>query len=219
MDKLGQNVPQAGAIPEWEHEDVFYLNGEQEINIKLALAAHLQCQYDTVALACLVAQTVDGVTSYDPDTIKAAHKIFMDIGKNVKSATAFETALSHRQETGSVSTVINGCFIDWLPPGKRYDIGYIEQFRHEKLEEWSVHVERTAGGLQPEVPYSAQHLAVTNMSSLMAMISDIVHQFMSKGTISPDMMRAFTSIRVLLLYGASKDDISTIINEKENYEQ
>jgi hypothetical protein len=224
LDKLGLNVPTAGSIKDWDRDDIFYLDNLQETNIKKALAHHLQCQYDTVqhdqaGVAHPIAEVVDKVDPYDPEKIRAEHKKFMDIGKNAKSQTAFDNALRERQDSGSVSTVINACLVDWLPPGKKYDIGYIGHFRHDKLPEWSTHIERTAGGLQHEIRYNAQHLAVTNMSSLMAMISEVVYQFLSEGKVSPDMARAFRSIRVLLLYGASKDDISTIINEKENYEQ
>jgi hypothetical protein len=220
LDKLGQSIPTPGMIPGWERDDIYSIHHGQEANIKLGIATLLQCQYDTVGEGVLpTADTVDHIAPYTPEIIKNGHKHFWDIGKNAKTAATMLTAEKAREDNGSVSTVINANMIDWLPPGKQYDVGYIGQFHEEKLPEWNIHIERTAGGLQSEVKYNAQHLAVTNMSSLMAMISEVVYQYMAVGHISPQMTKAYTSVRVLLLYGASRDDISTIINETENYEQ
>ena len=90
LDKLGQNIPTAGMIPSWERDDIFYIQHGQETNLKLAIAFHLQYQYDTVGegAGLPIADTVDHIAPYEPLIIKDGHKRFLDIGKNAKTATA-----------------------------------------------------------------------------------------------------------------------------------
>ena len=99
LDKLGQCIPTPGMVPNWEHDDLFWIDCNQEVNIKKALAMMFKCQYDTVGTEAPVyhiAHDVDQVPAYDPDKIKEEHKQYNDIGKNAKSEEKLKAVVTSR---------------------------------------------------------------------------------------------------------------------------
>ena len=115
-------------------------------------------------------------------------------------------SLVAREALKCVSTVINGCLVSWRSFGSA-NSGYIRAWPDKNLSNWDSGIERKAGSVDISVSWSNQHFVLTSFSSLMALIAAVVFQFKTTGTIDQFLCRAFTSIRVLLLMDATRDEI------------
>jgi hypothetical protein len=95
--------------------------------------------------------------------------------------------------------------VDWGRGGRNR--GYVKRWADTHLHEWDSTIERRAGGLDPTMAFSAQSLAVTNTSSLMALIVSTVYHFKTTGQVPASLAYAFTRIRVQLFFDAHADEI------------
>ena len=115
-------------------------------------------------------------------------------------------------------------------PTKAPNRGYCVEWAERNLNRWERFIERRAGGVNPQIAYSAQHFTLTNMSSLTAMLAATVYCHLrgdkcAEGENVPEfakfpgfteaMTRAFEGIRVTIMLGAVADEIENV-NEDEN---
>ena len=120
--------------------------------------------------------------------------------------------------SASEAFTISGCLVKWRQEGKVYNTGYIEHWAQNRLEQWDMSIERKAGGLDQDIIMSGQHLTLSNMSSLLALIATVVKQFLQTGTVEARLARAFKAIRVSLVWMAAGQDVE-LLNARENIEQ
>ena len=202
----------AGGNPEWNFRDFFNLNSADEHLLKKALALHFKIRYDSTGMG----EPVANAPPYKPDdmTKKKKHaEILTSLGEAGTSGKQKEVL-----ENSLMATVINGCLVKWNMPGKNINTGYIESWAQKNLGQWDRSIERCAGGLYPCFDFAAQHLVVSNASSMYAMIATVVHDFLVKGKVDERLANAFQSIRVNLFLFAAGDEIE-LLNAEENVAQ
>jgi hypothetical protein len=121
------------------------------------------------------------------------------------------------------TTVVNGCMLSWEPPNGPWNTGYIAAF-WEKFKtgerKWDITLERKAGGVvvKGDMDFSQISLVVTNASSVMSLIREVVGQVMRTGSCTEEMAKAFMSLRVTWLFSAHAHELATV-GIKENIEQ
>ena len=165
-----------GCKPKWVFEDFFTMDPIQEHSLKLGIAKHLKIQYDTVNLSGPIAKSVNGVPAYDAAQTETLQKEYMDLVEahpRQKGAERDDTAKTLKDKA-TAARVISGCLVKWRIPGKTHNIGYIKKWASTHLQDWDTSIERRAGGLNMSDKYNAQHLTLTNQSSLLAMIATFV---------------------------------------------
>ena len=183
----------------------------QENVIRLALAKHFEVQYDSQNHDKAFGMKVGNIEPYDPTEVADWH------AKIATSGTGPE-GVKVREQYGNYSTVINGNQVRWFAHGKLVNEGYIEHWASQNLKNWDKSIERKGGNPDASVDWRSQHFALTNMSSLTALLAQVVYQFLAIGTVDPDLATAFISIRVSLRLGSGADEIE-IMNSEENIEQ
>jgi len=202
-------VHASAIVPGWKFEDFFRLDSTQEISIRKQLANYLGLRYgEPVNKAKPFAASVSGVPAYCVDLVKKQLDEYNSLNKALSSKEWSESSESARQlePVRSMSLVVSGLLVAWnthVPINE----GYVQAWRDQNLDRWDTGVERKAGGLDVNSILSAQHFHCTNRSSLMAMLASVVCAFKSTGSIPQALRHAFCSIRVLLYFGASPDEI------------
>ena len=199
-----------GCKPEWAFEDFFTMDPIHEHSVKIGIAKHLKIQYDTVNPEEPMAKSVNGVPAYDAAQTEALQQEYMDLVEAHPRQTGAERDDTAKtlKDKATAARVISGCLVKWRIPGKTQNIGYIKKWASTHLQDWDTSIERRAGGLNMSDKYNAQHLTLTNQSSLLAMIATFVEQFF-KGTLTDAMIEAFQSIRVILFMSAEMDEIES----------
>ena len=96
--------------------------------------------------------------------------------------------------------------------------GYILHGCQKYLQEWDCSIERRAGGFDSCVTLAAQRFTLTNMSSLLCLIAEVVYLLKTTGACPEHLAKAFTSLRVTLYLLATPEDIVNL-NAAENTEQ
>ena len=107
--------------------------------------------------------------------------------------------------------------------------GYIEHWAAKNMSKWDSSVERRAGGLDHSMTMEAQEFAMTNLSSLYALIASVARDFYhgklssetsetSETSTAKSLIQAAKSLRVLLFLNSSAGDIE-MLNSAENMEQ
>ena len=203
-------LPQKGGKPDWKFEDFFSMDHGQQQNLKLALAKEFDVQYCTMNKGKAFARDVDGIPAYTVSRITDLLTAHVDASKGKDESKVMASA--------SVSTVVNGAQLSWPTPDRVFNVGYIERWAKEHLQHWDKSIERKAGGLDSGLDMSAQNFAVTNSSSLYAMLATVVQQFMTGTSVKSELKEAFISIRVVLLLSSSSSEI-ILLNDNENTEQ
>ena len=179
--------------------------------IKIALAKYLDFRYDSTNIDKPFGNKVGNIDPYDAKSVQ-------DCFTKIMASDTGPVGDKVREELGTYSTVINGAMVRWFAPGKLINEGYIEHWANNNLRQWDTSVERKGGNADASVDWGAQHFALTNMSSLSAMLAQVVYEFLSKGAIDPKLATAFISIRVSLRLGSGADEIE-MLNSDENIEQ
>jgi hypothetical protein len=203
-------LPQKGSRPEWKFDDFFALDLGGQQNLKLALAQEFDVQYCTVNKGKRFANDVDGIPAY---TVKRIE----DMLAAQAAATSAKDDVALLSSV-SVSTVVNGCQVNWPTPDRTFNIGYIERWATEHLNHWDKSVERKGGGLEHGVDLGAQCFVCTNVSSLYALLATVVQHYMTGTSMKSELKDAFLSIRLVLLLSSSSSEI-TLLNDNENTEQ
>ena len=156
-----------GSKPDWKFEDFFKLSPTEEHNLKKTLAFYLTLQYEIVNLGQPTAVPIDGVPAYRPEAIADLHK------KCLNAAVA-----GTPPPDPTVATVISALFVKWCAPGKVFNVGYVGDWISKNAATWDRLIERRAGGLQSRTSYAAQHLTLSNQSSLCGLIAIGVEQYL-----------------------------------------
>jgi hypothetical protein len=212
--------PKAGAVhaatPSWQWEDFFSLTLAEEIALKRRLAACLGVKYtDVVNGAKPFAISVAGVEPWDADKIARAHAAYHLTKRDLLMDHAIREA--QLKATNSISTVVSGLMLAWSGTVSP-NVGYIKRWSDQNLEKWDPTIERKAGGLDLGISFSSQHLAVTNFSSLLALMASVVNLYKTTGTVPQRESNWFLGVRVLLYFDATPDELM-VMNHVENIEQ
>ena len=209
----------------WHRSDFFTLSAEEEIKIKRRLAQLLDLRYGSIHQDKDFALPVAGVNPYKVETIEQAQQ---QLQESKRQLAADPQNVNLQKDVGSkasIACVVSGLQITWRPQ-KPLNQGYILDFADKKVHSWDSSLERRAGGLDPAVPLAAQHLAVTSVSSCMALILTIVDAYkqglldasVAKSDELERLIVAFKSLRVNVHVGLTADEIG-LVNEMENVEQ
>jgi hypothetical protein len=186
---------------EWQFEDFFMLNEEEELKIKRQLAVQMRLRYADKVTICggpPFAVSVAGISPYDEDKVKQRFEEYI----LAKEANAFD----EREGSQFMALTLNACQIAWRP-AVRVNVGYVKWWAETKLEHWDANIERRAGGVNANLPWSAQSFFLTNMSSLYALLATIVMHLQHKTPIPQRLLRSASGVRVLLCFHASTSDI------------
>ena len=224
--------------PEWEDNDLFKLSKMERDRLKQQVAKSLGIHWQSgstisTSLGIKWAHEVGGIQPISPETAEAAAKKFKEKLENrpKKTSSEPEDDFKKRMKTweqdldslSSWATVVSATQISWESPNGPWNVGYIENFS-EKITsgelKWDVNVERKAGGLNLENLSSlcSQSLVVSNSASMMALVRLVVGKLVRTGSIDDELKRCFMSMRVNILWSASKDEIVNL-SSMENIEQ
>ena len=196
----------ASTPAQWTREKFLEMTVAEETIIKKELATHLGLSYNGMNQENKkIASNVSSIPQYDPDIVK-------------KMAESMATGKPKLEDT-TYTTVVNGCLVNWHLDHGKYNAGYVYGEKIQQMvKDWDVNVERRGGGYQHAAKFDAQYFALTNMSSLAAMLSEVVYEWKTSQKLSPELARAFTSIRVTLYVHASSMEIA-MLNADENVAQ
>lgn len=208
----------------WKREDFFSMTADEEVKVKKRLAQLLQIRYGSVQQDKAFACPVSGVQPYTLDGIKQAQQDLMEAKRQLAADPQNTILIKEAKNKASIACVVSGLQINWRPL-KPVNRGYILDFADKKVPSWDSTLERRAGGLDSSVPLETQHLAVTSVSSCLALILSVVHAWkqglLDAADKTPEtecLITAFKSIRVSLEVGLTADEIG-LVNELENLEQ
>ena len=218
----------ADASSEWKHSDFFALSEADEIVLKKQIAQCLGVRYANVKQDKPLSESTYGVTPFSKDAVESALGN-LDTAQKALSTNPQDPALLAAEKAASVMVcTISGLLVRWKPL-KPANVGYILEWGERKLEAWDPAIERRAGGLDNKVPWEAQHLTLSNSSSLLALIVEIVY-FYKHGMLKPlfrgeplepeiaSLVSAFKGIRVSLHLRAIADEVE-LMNASENVDQ
>ena len=97
------------------------------------------------------------------------------------------------------ATVISGCHVKWATTTV-LNTGYIMEAGAKMVASWDSSVERRAGGFDGKSSPSGQHFTLSNMSSLMALLMEVVYHYKHQ-SLTNQLINAFRTIRVTLYLG------------------
>jgi hypothetical protein len=186
----------------WVWEDFFRLSASEEHQVKRQIAAYLKIKYtDVVNGAKPFAESVNGISPYSDTAMEQWYKDFQAL-----KAEASPKDLAKIEEKKCMATVVNCCQVAWTS-GTRPNIGYIKSWAETHLAHWDTGIERKAGGIDASLAWSSQRFVTTNTSSLWALISNVVLQFKTKGSIDAHLAEAFVRCRLLVYADATPDEM------------
>ena len=119
-------------------------------------------------------------------------------------------------EEYTFATVISGCHVKWAMTTV-LNKGYIMEAGTKMVASWDPSMERRASGFDIEVSPNAQEFTSSNMSSLMALLMEVVYHFKHK-SLTTQLINSFRTIRITLYLGADADETSAL-NAAENVAQ
>ena len=205
------------ATAKWLPNDIYNLSPMDTESVKRQVAAALALHYRDVNFSAPYAFPVSGIEPWS-ETV-ARDKVAKYLVVRATYGTGPEV-----NACSTLSTVINGCQIDWTNNGMPFNKGYIESFWasiEDGSKHWDVNIERKAGGVLATDGglelYSAQFV-LSSMSAPFALVRHVVNEVMNGRVPDPMYAVAFMSIRITWLLDATADEIFTIKAE-ENLEQ
>ena len=201
----------ANIVPKtWVYEDFFQMNANEELQMKNELAQALGIPYGDVNREDdddEFAVTISGIPAFTVNRFTAARNEF---------ATALTANNPVRiRNASSFSVVASGCLIRWKP---LVDVneGYVKEWGQKNLHNWDSSIERRAAPSAD--PPACTYFTTTGASSLLALIAQVVFEFMTTGKIPGKLATAFKQVRLNVCFNASGDEIA-LIGQCDNIEQ
>ena len=152
----------ARLVADWKHEDFFSLDEANEVAVKKILAGIMKVKYMAMDTATEglgnrthYAKGQPGIQPYDPEVVKQL--------------------TDSPDESPHIACTISACMVTWKPSASKNN-GYIRNTCAKYLKSWDMTQVRKAGGIDPKVDMGAQHLTLSNMSSLTALLVELVYQ-------------------------------------------
>ena len=199
---------------DWSREDFFHLTSTDIHKLKLQLAQKCDIHYGVCNQEKDMGFTSNGVMGLKAaalmDRVKAVQET---MGDNTLSAQHKSSKLLDEH---TFATVISGCHVKWATTTV-LNTGYIMEAGAKMVASWDSSVERRAGGFDAKTTPSAQEFTLSNMSSLMALLMEVVYHYKHQ-SLTPQLINAFRTIRITLYLGADADEISAL-NAAENVSQ
>ena len=136
----------------WEDDDIFKLTKVTIDQWKLRIAEVLGYRWRSAGTNGSVpfANTVAGVEPISQEKVKTALKEYTNELRNPpQEADQLESWRASLKSKSQLSTVVNGCFINWESVGGPWNTGYITSFWSKFAsgeKAWDSTLERKAGG-------------------------------------------------------------------------
>ena len=131
-----------------------------------------------------------------------AHKSRLSAISACEDGATRENLQKELQAKSTLAMTISGCQIAWPATlEKTFNVGYIEKFIETRLPDWEASRDRRAGGYVEGIDPHAQHFNVTNQSSIMALLAQVVTNF-CRGNGDPAALKLqehFCGIRVTFI--------------------
>lgn len=205
---------------EWKFVDFFRITAGDEITLKKQLAQALDIRYGAVKQDKPFAHDVAGVSPYDVGKVQAALTKVRELREKVAGNPDNSQVAREFKQSCCMAVVVSGCLVNWSPV-KPPNVGYIKHWAENKLPGWDATLERKAAGIDSSVQLESQHLSITSMSSLLALMAQTVLLFKQGRLTAPEhefIRNAFCSLRVSLHLDLQTDELM-LVNEAENIEQ
>ena len=142
----------------------------------------------------------------------------MDVLRNPPSGASLQAAWRVELRSKSqLSTVVNGCFLNWESVGAPWNTGYIASVwsKFESGEKaWDTTLDRKAGGIPLEydkdTDIATLKFSVAGASSIMALPRAVLGYVIRTGQCPDDLKLAWGSIKITWLFGATDQEILTL---------
>ena len=142
---------------------------------------------------------------------------YLDVLRNPPSDTSQQEAWrADLRSKSQLSTVVNGCFLNWESVGAPWNTGYIASFwsKFESGEKaWDITLDRKAGGIPVEydkdTDITTLKFCVVGASSIMALTRAVLGHVIRTGQCPEDLKLAWGSINITWLFGATDQEILT----------
>ena len=214
-------MPPTWVNPDWLDDDIFKLSKLDIDMWKTRVATTLGYRYKLPGIqggSNPYAKAVGGLEPISQDKINKAMKAYVDALRNLPSDASLQDAWrADLRSKSQLSTVVNGCFLNWESVGAPWNTGYIASFwsKFESGEKvWDTTLDRKAGGIPVEydkdVEISALKFSVVGASSIMALMRAVLGHVVRTGQCPEDLKLAFGSIKITWLFGATDQEILTL---------
>ena len=213
-------TPPTWVNEKWEDDDIFKLSKVSIDQWKLRIAEVLGYRWRAAGQGANApfANAVAGVEPITQEKVNAALKEYMnELRTPPTDADRMEAWRASLQSKSQLSTVVNGCFINWEPVGGPWNTGYIASFWSKFAsgeKAWDSTLERKAGGIALEfdrdVDLDNMKFTVVNATSVMALVRAVLGHVVRTGTCPEDLKIAFGSLRITWLFGSTQEQILTL---------
>ena len=213
--------PPAWVNPEWCDDDIFKLSKLDIDMWKTRVATTLGYRWRMAGIqetSKPFAKAVAGVAPISQDKVNQAMKAFMDLLRNPPSdASSKDAWRADLRSKSQLSTVVNGCQLNWESVGAPWNTGYIASFwaKFESGEKtWDTTLDRKAGGIpmdyDEDTDITTLKFSVVGASSIMALMRAVLGHVARTASCPDDLKLAFGSIKITWLFGATDQEILTL---------
>jgi hypothetical protein len=157
---------------------------------------------------------VAGTPAFSEDAVKTRIAKYLMVLEECPQASNWQERL---REVSQMTVVVNGCMLDWSAGDRPWNVGYIKDFwsKFESGERiWDSTLERKGGGYGAvdlaKVEMKSLSLRLDSSSSVMALVRAVTGLALRTGTVPENLRKAFMSIKVTWLFGATAQEIVTL---------
>ena len=176
-----------GMASDWNREDFFNLAPSDIHKLKIQLAQHCDINYAACCQDKDMGASFNGVLGLTAEKLKNFANAMQEMMCDTDLSTQEQSRILLEEYT--FATVISGCHVKWATTTV-LNKGYIMEAGAKMVASWDPSVERRAGGFDIEVPPSAQEFTLSNMSSLMALLMEVMYHYKHK-SLTTHLINAF----------------------------